>query len=102
MNTKMKNKAYVIYSDATKVPQQVKPKNGSAFTLQEMYKLIGTDIIEIVSLGDGTILVIDEEGKLRKNPEVNITASAMYRNRRKIYDDVIVGNAIYCDSNMVK
>ena len=35
-------------------------------TLQELYKLIGCDLVELIQLERGIIMVVDEEGKLKK------------------------------------
>ena len=35
-------------------------------TLQELYNLIGCDLVELVQLDRGIIMAIDEEGKLKK------------------------------------
>ena len=35
-------------------------------TLQELYNLIGCDLVELVQLDRGIIMVIDEEGKLKE------------------------------------
>jgi hypothetical protein len=35
-------------------------------TLQELYDLIGCDLVELIQLDRGIIMVVDEEGKLKK------------------------------------
>lgn len=75
--------------------EDVKPANGSDFTLEELYALVDTNMVETLPTNDGRIMVICEEGKLRGKEEnaratlltVNVTAG----------DDMIVGNALVCD-----
>ena len=35
-------------------------------TLQELYELIGCDLVELIQLDRGIIMVVDEEGKLKE------------------------------------
>ena len=77
----------------------VKPAN-RVWTLEELYKLIDTDIVEVVyaTKDSNFILIIDEEGKL-KNKETNIAAT----NLTNLYPfDVIVGNALYTPSSLLE
>lgn len=93
-------KAKLFKVDGTVV--DVQPKNGTDFQLQEMYDLIGTDIIEIVHLYNGMLMVIDEEGKLRNDPQVNPIATHLWMKDKPHSWDYIVGNALVCDPKMVK
>lgn len=54
---------------------EVKPGNDKIFTLQEFYKHTNCDIVEFVYLPNEKIMVVDEEGRLRQNPKINILAS---------------------------
>jgi Domain of unknown function (DUF3846) len=78
--------------------ESISPENGTDFQLEEMYSLLECEMIEIVYPRDypWKILIIDEEGKLT-GKQVNIPATQIFG-----YDDVIVGSAILCDSEMVK
>lgn len=42
---------------------EVTPKNGRDFKLEELYTLVGCEMVEAVHLDDGRVLWIDEEGK---------------------------------------
>ena len=57
--------AIVLHSDGTQTT--VTPASPPAFSLHELQAMVG-GWIEIVSLPDGRILVIDEEGKLNGYP----------------------------------
>lgn len=77
---------------------EVTPKNGKDFKLAELSEFV-EGYIEIVRLKGGKILVINEEGKL-EGLKRNAKATELYR--RAYGDvDVIVGNALYCDTDQV-
>ena len=75
--------------------KQVYPKNPDGLELEEFYREIECETIEVVQLFDqleGYILVIDEEGRLKNKPE-NIGATEMFRVGRNTGEN-IVGRAI--------
>ena len=51
--------------------------------------------IEYAQLADGKVLVVNEEGLLKKNQKVNYTAS-------KLYGSTIVGDAVLCNYSELK
>jgi hypothetical protein len=65
---------------------------GGTFTLQELQDYVG-GYIELVQLGNGTVMVVNEEG-LIKNLPFNLEAS-------KIASIDIVGNVLVCDVSMI-
>lgn len=77
------------------VAETVTPKNGRDFKLYECYKLLQAGTIEHVSLGDGTCLIIDEEGKFNSEYSVNREATRLFV-RAYGNVDVIVGPALHC------
>lgn len=66
------------------------PANGTDYTLEECYKLLSCDLIEVVELPKGRILIVNEEGLLRRLP-VNREASLLS-------GVMIVGPALCCPS----
>lgn len=52
------------------------PDNGLDYTLEECCKLLSCDLIEVVNLPNGRILIVNEEGLLRRLP-VNREASLL-------------------------
>lgn len=54
---------------------EVKPAEGKIFTLKEFYKHTNCDIVEFVYLPNDKIMVVDEEGRLRQNPKINLLAT---------------------------
>lgn len=78
----------------------VQPKNTKDFQLEELYALLQCEMIEIVYLNHGEIMIIDEEGKLRPN-SINEEATKIFQNATS-NPDVIVGNALVCNSKQLK
>ena len=82
-------KAILLKTDGTSV--EVMPENGTDFQLPELYALIGCSMIEILSLYNGKIMVIDEEGKLKNDFVVNKYATELYHyGKRKMSEQEIV------------
>lgn len=74
---------------------EVQPKNGTGFGLHELYELLGVEMIEAVSLSDGSILIVDEEGKMNGSP-INMQATKVWV-KHFGHTDVIVGDALVCN-----
>lgn len=89
-------KAKIYKADGSII--DVKPNNGTDFSLEELQDIVG-GYIEIVGLIDNEIMVINEEGKLIDLP-FNETATQMYQEVDGFYD-YIAGDVLVCDSNMV-
>jgi hypothetical protein len=89
-------KARIYKADGTII--ETAPANGTDFQLEELQKIVG-GYIEIVSLLDNEIMVINEEGKLTDLP-VNENATELYNEVDGFYD-YIVGDVLVCDSSMV-
>lgn len=89
-------KAKIYKADGTVI--EATPANGTDFQLEELQKIVG-GYIEIVSLLDNEIMVINEEGKLADLP-VNEKATEFYIEANG-FDDYIVGDVLVCDNNMV-
>jgi hypothetical protein len=76
---------------------EVHPKNAAqGFTLPELYKLIDCELVEITSLADGRLMVMDEMGRIRvPRPPVNVKATMIYQVGRAtglaILGSVVVG-----------
>ena len=79
----------------------VQPKNGKTYELEELYEMLGCQWIELVYLSDG-IMVIDEEGKLN-GKQYNEKANAIATMDHAIcYGDYIVGDALVCENNEIR
>lgn len=86
--------ATIYRTDGTS--EEVEPKNGTDFTLDELQAVVD-GYIEIVPSRDGRIIVLNEEGKLRELP-VNLAASVLYGNRY----DFIVGDVLVCNDDQIR
>ena len=71
-------------------PEDIQPKNGRKFDLDEALNLIG-GWVQCIRLGHGNTMLVDEEGLLKHRP-LNYEAS-------KITGFPIVGTAIVCRNN---
>lgn len=64
----------------------IRPENGTNFQLEELYRLLGCNTVDLVRLGNGRILVIDDEGALNPNRIRNNRATSIYREAFGIRD----------------
>jgi len=87
--------ATIIKTDGTLVTLKPEGPKGT-LTLEQMQKAVG-GYIETVTLRNGNIMVIDEEGKCKGKP-LNPVAT----DRAALRGDFIVGDAIICKSKEVR
>jgi len=73
------------------------PQNKKNFTLNELQGFVG-GYIEITETNDNRLMIISEEGKLRKLP-TNGLATALYKYGKK---DVIVGDVVVINKNQIR
>jgi hypothetical protein len=81
-------------------PERVRPENGKAFTLEELYRYTNGGPIEVVCPVGGPynrVCVLNEEGKLRQLP-TNEWATTFYNNPQ----DYIVGDVLICNDEEVE
>ena len=79
--------------------QEIKPADPKrGFTLEELYALIGCEMVELVYLDDDRLMLLDEEGKLQDGWQgrVNRPATDLFLKGRAGFD-VIVGNVVVCN-----
>lgn len=94
----MNKGALLIKTDGS--VQKTYPANGSDFTLEELQGFV-EGIIEIIDIGSGVIMVVNEEGKGVLEP--NSMATVIAKARCAIFPhDYIAGNVLMCPSDMVK
>jgi len=87
--------ATLLKVDGTK--ETVTPANPeTGFGLQELYKLLGVEMIEVIHTDDG-ILVFDEEGKFRQPNALNEAATALLHKAGGMPFDYMVGNVLICN-----
>lgn len=116
--------AYLVKTDGSKIA--INPLNGTDFNFLEIRRHLGDVHFEIVYLPNNQILIVDESGALKDNRVKNDFATNLYTSTRiskeeyekqnqewrnqgfevfelQSYDDfAIYGDAIICDSSMVK
>ena len=80
--------------------EEITPKNGSDFSLKELYEILDCDCVEVVPLTEIKFIVVDEEGKL-KDKEYNIYASKIYQRFRKT-QDYLVGDCLMINNAELK
>jgi hypothetical protein len=73
----------------------ITPENGTDFKLEECYKHLGVDMVELVHCDRNMILICDEEALLKENPVQNVIPSLIAR-------QPIFGNVIICHTSMFK
>lgn len=79
----------------------IQPSNGTDYSLKELVAIVN-GYIEIVRLGNGQLMVCNEEGKLNRL-DYNPLATALAHSRQAIASsDYIVGNVLVCDEKEVK
>lgn len=80
--------------------EKITPQNGTDFQLEELQGFVHGHI-EIVPLGQSSkIIIVNEEGKL-DGLDYNADATSEWE-KAYGHTDVIVGDAVICDSEMVK
>ena len=82
----------------------ISPSNGKNFNLQELYKWLGCEMIEVLNLPNlkGQILICDEEALCNGNNIVNRRATEVYRKAWDSDEVGVVGDAILCPSKMLR
>lgn len=73
----------------------VEPKNGKKFQLEELYRMLDCELVEVVFLRNEMLMLIDEEGKLTKS-DINPWATMVLHSSRRLNWDFIVGDALVC------
>jgi hypothetical protein len=91
-------KAQVIKVDGTIV--EVEPKNGTDFSLEEMYEHTGSSMVQFVNSNDGRFMIVDEEGRLF-GKEINTAATELYSlGEHPGYE--LVGDVLICSPEQIK
>lgn len=79
--------------------EEVQPENGKDFKLEQLRAIVG-GFIEVLSINDDEIMVLNEEGKLLEL-DYNHEATRLYCNRYRT-NDYIVGDVLICNNNEIK
>jgi len=73
--------------------ETVTPQNGTRFTLEELQNFVG-GYIEPLTLKDGSIMWLNEEGKLNQLPYNPMANRIAHEQTGIAWDDGIVGNVL--------
>lgn len=92
----METQAYLIKTDGEVIP--VSPKNQVDFSLEELQSFVG-GLIELIYLGDGRIMVVNEEGKIN-DLDLNKNASILYLQTTNQIE-IIVGDVLVTPRNFI-
>lgn len=86
-------KRQIIKADGTAI--NYSPKAGAHYDLEELNQIVG-GCIQIISLHDGRLMVINDEGKLMALP-FNQSATDIALEQDAIFEnDFIVGDVLIC------
>ena len=79
--------------------EDVKPAIGKEFGWQEICKLIGCDLVQMIPLGGGRTAWMDEEGKLKPHTENKLATE--FFGERLLPGDYFAGNVLICEDREV-
>ena len=92
--------------DVDGVVTEIKPKDEKGgYGIKEIYEMCNTDIIEFIYLPEDKILIVDEEGALKKGKKINWDATKLVaplilaQDRNPFF---IFGNVILIDRKNVR
>lgn len=100
-----------LYKVNGTVVKDIKPKDPkTGFSLDELYKLIDTDIIQPIYHGSNAnrqpfIFIGDEEGRLKPNAKVNWIATSLLHHRDRVVamsGTILFGNILEVDDKEFK
>ena len=89
-------RAEILKADGTRTA--VEPRNGKTFELVQLQEIVG-GLIEIIHLQDGRLMILNEEGKL-KRLALNRIATALARGTILAYDH-ICGDVLVCEERQL-
>ena len=75
----------------------ITPKKDT-FSLDELYAHLQCTMIQTINVDYDTIMIIDEEGKLKEDPKFNFIGTFLLHANHGISSDQIIGHAILADS----
>lgn len=69
---------------------EITPVNGTDFSLDECYALLECEMVEVVGLSDGRVMILDEEGKLKDEFEINDKATELFMHDRPTHAEFVL------------
>lgn len=87
-----------VFAKCTGMLKEIKPMNGESYTLTEMQHYVG-GYIERVNVGNGKVLIMDKEGKLKRKLPNRIATGWL---QVEGIHDWIAGDAMLIDRKHIK
>jgi hypothetical protein len=88
-----------VYIPAVGYGYELSPKDGKSFSYDELSEKVGTPI-EIVPMGNGMVMVCNEEGKLNNLP-LNMAATIFFNEQLPLFFDPIAGDVIFMHESLL-
>ena len=86
-----------LYRENGEIVEDIQPKNGKRFELEELYELLNCETVERVFIkGTKVIMIVDENGKLRRRPKNQKATGIFHSSQRMNSWDWIAGDALLC------
>lgn len=89
--------AYLILTDGR--IEKVYPKNGRTFTFEELYPLLGCEMIQVFHIlpdeNGSRVMLMDEDGRMNHQAE-NVLATEIFTETSYLTGYSIVGNVLIC------
>jgi hypothetical protein len=79
--------------------QELQPRNGKKFVFQnELYRILKTDMIQVIQLADRSLMLVDEDAKVRpgERKPLNQKATALLMLAGGIPGDMVLGDVVIC------
>jgi hypothetical protein len=93
--------ATLIDADGTET--RVSPRNAKkGFTLEELYLLLDCATVQMIEVGEGSMMWMDEDGKYRPELRRNNRGTALLQNVGGAPDDYVVGTILITNPGEVK
>lgn len=74
--------------------ESIFPTNMRSFTLNELYKIIGCETVQMIYLADGRMMWMDEDGKSKPGLTLNSKATKLLQQAGGIPGDYILGKVL--------
>lgn len=87
-----------VLAKRTGTLQPISPMNGESYTLTEMQHYVG-GYVETVNVGNGKVLIVDEEGKLKGKLPNRIATGWL---QEEGIHDYVAGDAMLIDRKHIK
>jgi hypothetical protein len=85
----------LVKTDGTE--EDLQPRNKKFVFNGELYKILTTDMIQVIRLADGSLMLLDEMAKLhRPLKPLNQKATELLRQAGSLPGDYVLGDVVIC------